>query len=66
MEEELNAEDQSTLLITDFRCIEHADFTSKRNIRERVLQRSRQPENSDRLSLLVDKKVGILNNGTEF
>ena len=45
---------QKTLVITDYRCIEHADFAFKRNIKEKVLQRDKQPENSDRLSLLVD------------
>lgn len=28
---------QKTLVITDYRCIEHADFIFKRNIKEKVL-----------------------------
>ena len=52
--EESAAATQKTLVITDYRCIEHADFAFKRNIKEKVLQRDKQPENSDRLSLLVD------------
>ena len=57
---------QKTLVITDYRCIEHADFPYKRNIKEKVLQRDKQPENSDRLSFLVDEKTGLLTNGIEF
>ena len=30
-----------TLVITDYRCIEHADFPHKRNIKEKALQRDR-------------------------
>mgnify|MGYP007004897702 CR=1 FL=1 len=54
------------MVITDHRCIEHADFPYKRNIKEKVLQRDKQPENSDRLSLLVDQKIGLFTNGIEF
>ncbi len=57
---------QKTLIITDNRCIQHADFISKRNVKEKVLQREKQPENSDRLSLLVDEKIGLFTNGVEF
>lgn len=57
---------QKTLVITDYRCVEHADFIYKRNIKEKVAQRNNQPENSDRLSLLVDEKIGLLTNGKEF
>ena len=55
-----------TLLITDYRCIEHADFPQKRNIKEKAFQRQSQPENSDRLSLLVDEQTGIFTKGIEF
>lgn len=60
------AAEQKTLVITDYRCIEHADFPYKRNIKEKVLQRDKQPENSDRLALLVDQKIGLFTNGVEF
>ncbi len=52
---EARASEHKTLVITDYRCIEHADFPHKRNIKEKVAQRERQPENSDRLALLVDE-----------
>ena len=57
---------QKTMVITDYRCIEHADFPNKRHIKEKVAQREKQPENSDRLSLLVDSKIGLFTNGVEF
>ncbi len=53
-------------MITDYRCIEHADFPQKRNIKEKAFQRSAQPENSDRLSLLVDEQNGLFTKGIEF
>ena len=49
-----SAANRKTLLITDYRCVEHADFPNKRNIKEKASQRERQPENSDRLALLMD------------
>ena len=48
-----------TMVITDYKCIQHADFPHKRNIREKAAQKMNQPENSDRLSLLVDKETGL-------
>jgi acetoin utilization deacetylase AcuC-like enzyme len=38
----------------------------KKNIKEKVLQRSQQPENSDRVTFLTDAKIGLLTNGYEF
>jgi hypothetical protein len=46
---------QSTLLITDYRCLDHADFMNGNSLVSRVRQREMQPENSDRLRVLVDK-----------
>ena len=31
-----------------------------------MIQRDKQPENSDRMSLLVDQKTGLLTNSIEF
>lgn len=55
-----------TLVITDSRCKEHADFPLKKNIREKAIQRQNQPENSDRLALLIDEAKGLLTCGREF
>ena len=60
------ASSRKTLIVTDYRCIEHADFPYKRNIKEKVALRERQPENSDRLALLVDSQTGLLSTGVEF
>ena len=32
---------RKTLVITDYRCVEHADFPNKRNIKEKASQRDR-------------------------
>ena len=62
----MKASAHKTLVITDHRCIGHADFPHKRNIKEKVIQRERQPENSDRLALLIDHQTGLFTCGTEF
>lgn len=54
------------MIVSDSRCIEHADFANKNNLREKISQRERQPENSDRLSLLIDRQTGVLSAGNEF
>lgn len=57
---------QSTLLITDYRCLEHADFINGHHLGQRIRQREHQPENSDRLRVLVDKQKGVFNHSREF
>jgi hypothetical protein len=54
------------LLVTDYRCLEHADFINGNHLALRVKQRESQPENSDRLRILVDKQKGIFTKSREF
>ena len=43
----------------------HADFP-KKNMKAKVAQRDNQPENSDRLTMLMDKTNGVLAAAAEF
>ena len=43
----------------------HADFP-KKNMKAKVAQRDNQPENSDRLTMLMDKTSGVLAAAAEF
>ena len=54
-----------TYIVTDETCIAHADFP-KKNMKAKVMHRDQQPENSDRLTLLMDQNIGLLAAGTEF
>jgi hypothetical protein len=49
-----------TLVATDYRCLEHVDFKKGNVLANRVQQRDIQPENSDRLRVLIDQNQGIL------
>lgn len=53
-------------MITDSRCLEHADFINGQHLAQRVKQRDCQPENSDRLRVLVDKQKGVFTRSREF
>lgn len=57
---------QSTLFVTDYRCLDHADFINGQHLVHRIKQREMQPENSDRLRMLVDKQKGVFTRSKEF
>lgn len=54
-----------TLLITDYRCLEHAPFLKPQNPKSKQEQRDIQPENADRLAILVDPAAGVFTQGSE-
>ena len=64
--ETISQQTSSTLVITDYRCLDHATFVKGNVLSARVSQRVSQPENSDRLNILVDPKHGVLSKSTEF
>ena len=49
-----------TLLITDPRCLEHAGFDKYHNVARRKAQKEEQPENAERLMVLIDSDHGVL------
>lgn len=51
---------QKTLVITDKICLEHAGFSNYANVKERVMQKDNQPENAERLMVLIDPSKGVL------
>lgn len=51
---------RTTLLITDERCLDHAGFDQYHNIQRRVKHKDEQPENAERLMILIDKDKGVL------
>lgn len=55
-----------TLVVTDERCIDHAGFENYSNIIKRVRQKDEQPENAERLMVLIDKDHGVLTAMDEF
>ncbi len=56
----------NTLLITDYRCLDHAPFLKPQIFTKKCEQRDNQPENADRLAVLVDKENGVFTCCTEF
>lgn len=51
---------RKTLLLTDPRCLDHAGFDQYHNITKRSQQKDEQPENAERLMVLIDKERGVL------
>lgn len=51
---------KKTLLVTDKRMLLHADFDNYQNCQKRVAQKEDQPENSERLMVLIDSEKGVL------
>jgi len=47
-------------VITDQYCLQHAGFFNYPNVKERVFQKENQPENAERLMVLIDKAKGVL------
>lgn len=52
--------DRKTLLLTDERCLDHAGFDQYHNTVKRAQQKDDQPENAERLMVLIDKDRGTL------
>lgn len=52
--------------MTDYRCLDHAPFLKPQIFAKKCEQRDHQPENPDRLSVLVDKEIGVFTSCTEF
>lgn len=63
---EFDRRDYSTLIITDQRCLKHAGFPNYANVIDRVSQKNQQPENAERLMVLIDSKTGVLTQANEF
>lgn len=57
---------KKTLIITDKFCLQHAGFQNYANVQERVLQKDSQPENAERLMVLIDSNTGCLTQAQEF
>ena len=55
-----------TLIITDERCLEHAGFENYHQVANRVRHKSDQPENAERLMVLINKDRGVLQATEEF
>ena len=51
---------KKTFVITDQYCLNHAGFINYQNVHERVGQKDFQPENAERLMVLIDKNKGML------
>jgi hypothetical protein len=47
-------------MITDPRCLEHAGFDKYHNVIRRKAQKEEQPENAERLMVLIDSDHGVL------
>lgn len=62
----LNQCQNSTLLLTDYRCMQHAPLLKPHVFSKMVEQRNSQPENSDRLAVLVDPDFGVFMSCSEF
>lgn len=56
----------TTLFITDPRCLEHAPILKPQIFSKRFEQRESQPENSDRLHILMNSDDGLFTKSTEF
>jgi hypothetical protein len=52
--------------MTDRYCLKHAKFLNYQNVSERVEQKGMQPENAERLLILIDKDKGVLSKLDEF
>lgn len=59
-------EGPKTLIVTDHYCLKHIGFTNYANVIERVSQKNFQPENAERLMVLIDKERGALTKAAEF
>lgn len=57
---------KKTLLITDPRCLEHAGFDKYHNVARRKVQKEEQPENAERLMVLIDSDHGVLTQNQDF
>lgn len=55
-----------TVMITDDRCLSHAGFDNYKNILKRVRHKDDQPENAERLMVLIDNNKGVLTCRDEF
>lgn len=53
-------------MITDERCLEHAGFENYANSGKRVRHKENQPENAERLMILINKDKGVLSASDEF
>ncbi len=62
----LELQKKRTLLITDERCLQHAGFDNYHNIVKRKHHKDEQPENAERLMILIDENKGVLTKADEF
>lgn len=66
MTELFEASQQPTLVITDKRCLKHAGFDNYQNVLKRVRHKDEQPENAERLLVLLNEELGALTQREEF
>lgn len=57
---------KKTFIVTDKTCLQHAGFQNYANVQERVMQKDNQPENAERLMVLIDQNTGALTKAREF
>ena len=53
-------------MITDEYLLKHAGFLNYNDLEERVLQKQSQPENAERLMVLIDGDKGVLAKSSEL
>ncbi len=53
-------------MITDERCLNHAGFDKYHNVQHRQRHKDEQPENAERLMILINQDQGVLTESTEF
>ena len=63
---DLQATKPGTILITDDRCLQHTGFDKYHNVAKSQQQKEEQPENAERLMVLIDKERGVLTQASEF
>lgn len=57
---------KKTFIVTDRLCLQHAGFQNYANVQERVAQKDEQPENAERLMVLIEGNTGALTRAKEF
>lgn len=59
VDEDVAGPASGTIVLTDYKCMLHTDFTNS-SLVAKLSQRDMQPENADRLSVLIDNDQGLL------
>ncbi len=54
------------MVITDKNCLSHAGFENYKNVLKRVRHKGEQPENAERLMVLISEDKGVLTKQEDF